>query len=149
MADYRGYGKATKPLLPMIAIPTTAGAGAEAQSYAVISDAVTHRKMACGDPKAAFRVAILDPDLTLSQPASVTAAAGLDAIAHAVETYVTTRRNALSACFSREAWLSRSPTPRMLARRCSSVRITPASPSSNPCWAPPTPARTRSRRSTT
>ena len=104
MADYRGYGKATKPMLPMIAIPTTAGAGAEAQSYAVVSDALTHRKMACGDPKAAFRVAILDPDLTLSQPAAVTAAAGLDAIAHAVETYVTTRRHALSACFSREAW---------------------------------------------
>src|SRR5262245_46656111 len=42
MADYRGYGKATKPMLPMIAIPTTAGTGSEAQSYALISDAETH-----------------------------------------------------------------------------------------------------------
>jgi alcohol dehydrogenase len=104
MQDYRGYGKATRPMLPMIAIPTTAGTGSEAQSYAVISDAQAHVKIACGDPKAAFRVAILDPSLTLSQPASVTATAGFDAITHAVETYVTTERNPLSDVFSREAW---------------------------------------------
>ena len=104
MADYRGYGKATKPLLPMIAIPTTAGTGSEAQSYALMSDAETHAKMACGDPKAAFRVAVLDPALTISQPRSITAISGFDAIAHAVETYVTTKRNPLSELFSREAW---------------------------------------------
>lgn len=104
MADYRGYGKATKPMLPMIAIPTTAGTGSEAQSYALISDAETHVKMACGDHKAAFRVAVLDPALTISQPRSITATSGYDAIAHAVETYVTTRRNPLSQLFSLEAW---------------------------------------------
>jgi len=104
MQDYRGYAKAREPMLPMIAIPTTAGTGSEAQSYAVVSDALTHAKMACGDPKAAFRLAILDPQLTLSQPQSVTATAGFDAITHAVETHVTTRRNAFSEVFSREAW---------------------------------------------
>ena len=104
MAEYRGYGKATKPMLPMIAIPTTAGTGSEAQSYALISDAETHVKMACGDPKAAFRVAVLDPALTVSQPRSITATSGFDAIAHAVETYVTLRRNPLSELFSLEAW---------------------------------------------
>jgi alcohol dehydrogenase class IV len=104
MQDYVGYGKATKPMLPMIAIPTTAGTGSEAQSYAVISDAESHAKMACGDPKLAFRVAVLDPALTLSQPNTITATAGFDAIAHAVETYVTTRRNPVSEIFSREAW---------------------------------------------
>lgn len=104
MQDYLGYGKAAKPMLPMIAIPTTAGTGSEAQSYAVISDAETHVKMACGDPQAAFRMAILDPTLTLSQPKAITATAGFDAITHAVETYVTTKRNALSEVFSREAW---------------------------------------------
>ncbi len=104
MEDYRGYGKATRPLLPMIGIPTTAGTGSEAQSYAVISDATTHVKMACGDAKAAFSVAILDPELTLSQPASVTATSGFDALAHAVETAVTTRRTSLSDCFARESW---------------------------------------------
>jgi len=104
LPDYLGYGKASKPMLPMIGIPTTAGTGSEAQSYAVISDAVTHVKMACGDPKAAFRVALLDPRLTLSQPKAITTTAGFDAITHAVETYVTTKRNALSEVFSREAW---------------------------------------------
>lgn len=104
MSDYRGYGLATKPMLPMIAIPTTAGTGSEGQTYALISDAETHVKMACGDPKAAFRVALLDPALTLSQPQSITATSGFDAIAHAVETYVTTKRNPLSELFSREAW---------------------------------------------
>ena len=104
MADYRGYGKATKPMLPMIAIPTTAGTGSEAQTYALISDAETHVKMACGDSKAAFRVALLDPALTLSQPRSITATSGFDAIAHAVETYVTTKRTPVSEIFSREAW---------------------------------------------
>lgn len=104
MADYRGYGFATKPMLPMIAIPTTAGTGSEAQSYALISDSETHVKMACGDPKAAFRVALLDPALTLSQPRSITATSGFDAIAHAVETYVTTKRTPMSEIFSREAW---------------------------------------------
>jgi alcohol dehydrogenase len=104
MSDYRGYGKATQPMLPMIAIPTTAGTGSEGQSYALISDAETHAKMACGDPKAAFRVALLDPALTVSQPRSITATSGFDAIAHAVETYVTTKRNPLSEIFSREAW---------------------------------------------
>ncbi len=104
MQDYRGYGKTKHALLPMIGVPTTAGTGSEAQSYALISDAETHAKMACGDPSAAFRVSILDPLLTVSQPRNVTAAAGFDAIAHAVETYVTTRRNPLSELFSREAW---------------------------------------------
>jgi alcohol dehydrogenase len=60
--------------------------------------------MACGDPGAAFKVAILDPRLTVSQPAEVTARTGFDALSHAVETYVTTRRTAASSLFSLEAW---------------------------------------------
>lgn len=104
IADYKGYGLARKPLLPMIAVPTTAGTGSEAQSYAVIADTATHMKMACGDPKLAFAAAILDPDLTVSQPPAVTAAAGFDALAHAVETAVTTRRTPVSALFSHAAF---------------------------------------------
>ncbi len=52
MQDYWGVGKATKPMLPLIAVPTTAGTGSECQSFALISDEETHQKMACGDPKA-------------------------------------------------------------------------------------------------
>jgi alcohol dehydrogenase class IV len=104
MADYRGYAKVRTPLLPMIGVPTTAGTGSEAQSYAVISDAATHMKMACGDPSAAVKVAILDPDLTLTAPRGVTATSGFDAIAHAVETAVTKRRTPVSDLFSHRAW---------------------------------------------
>jgi alcohol dehydrogenase len=104
MKDYWGIGKAKQPMLPLIAIPTTGGTGSECQSFALITDVRTHQKMACGDAKAAARIAILDPALTLSQPARVTACSGIDAIAHAVETAVTRRRTPLSELFSREAF---------------------------------------------
>lgn len=104
MQDYHGVGKALKEMLPMIAVPTTSGTGSEMQSFALISDATTHVKMACGDPKASCRVAILDPKLTLTQPTQVTALTGIDALSHALETYVTKKRNPVSLVFSREAW---------------------------------------------
>ena len=109
MKDYWGVGKATSPMLPMIAVPTTAGTGSETQSFALISDADTHVKMACGDPKAACAVALLDPELTMTQPPTVTAVTGYDAIAHAIETFVTTRRTPLSQMWSREAWRLLAP----------------------------------------
>ncbi|MHC4393858.1 MAG: iron-containing alcohol dehydrogenase, partial [Planctomycetota bacterium] len=104
MADYEGYGKATRPVPPLVAIPTTSGTGSECQSFALIAEERSHRKMACGDPKAAARVAILDPALTVTQPRNVTACTGLDALAHAVETAVTTKRNPLSSLYSHEAF---------------------------------------------
>src|SRR5205823_8079625 len=104
MADYQGFGKAKKPMLPSIGIPTTAGTGSEAQSYALIADEKTHMKMACGDRKAAFQVAILDPEVTVSQPRPVTALTGLDALSHALESYVTSKRNPVSQIFAREGW---------------------------------------------
>jgi alcohol dehydrogenase class IV len=112
MQDYWGYGKARAPMLPMIGVPTTSGTGSEAQSYALISDAQTHVKMACGDPGAAFRIAILDPRLTVSQPAGITATAGFDAISHALETYVSTKRTPASALLSLEAWRLLEPNYR-------------------------------------
>ena len=115
MKDYWGTGKATSEMLPMIAVPTTAGTGSETQSFALISDAGLHTKMACGDKRASCRIALLDPQLTLTQPAQVTALTGIDAIAHALETCVTTRRNPISLVFSREAWrLLASNFPRVL-----------------------------------
>jgi len=104
MKDYWGVGKAAKPMLPLIAIPTTAGTGSECQSAALIADEQTHQKMACLDPKVAARIAILDPALTVSQPPRVTACTGIDAIAHAVETAVTKKRNPLSLTYSHEAF---------------------------------------------
>jgi alcohol dehydrogenase len=116
MADYKGFGKATKPMLPSVAVPTTAGTGSEGQSYALIADDRSHMKMACGDRKAAFRAAILDPAVTVSQPAKVTAVTGIDALSHALESYVTARRNTLSQTFAREAWRLLEPNLSVVLR---------------------------------
>ena len=104
MRDYRGVGKAEKPMLPFIAVPTTAGTGSECQSFALIADAATHMKMACGDKKSAARIALLDPELTLTKPASVTAHTGIDALTHALETAVCNQRTEISSAYSRVAW---------------------------------------------
>lgn len=104
MEDYWGTNLAGKPMLPSIGIPTTAGTGSEAQSYALIVQEETRAKMACGDKKARFSGVILDPALTVTQPREITAVTGLDAVGHALESLVTTRRNPASRIFAREAW---------------------------------------------
>ena len=151
MSDYWGVGRATRPMLPLIAIPTTAGTGSECQSFALIADAKTRQKMACGDPKAAARIAILDPLLTLSQPPRVAACTGIDALAHALETAVTKQRNALSLAYSREwSTLPNLPAARAPKRRrpsrpapgCCWARPWRGWPSRTACWAPPTPPPT-------
>jgi len=115
MSDYRGYGRAARPMLPMVAVPTTAGTGSEALTTAALIDSETGARMICGDAKAVFRVAILDPKLTLTQPAAVAAATGYDALSHALESLVTTRRTAISDCFARSAFsLIQSGFERML-----------------------------------
>ena len=104
MRDYHGYGKASRPLLPLIAIPTSAGTGSECQSYALISRDDTHEKMACGDPKARPYAAILDPELTASLPQAVAVLSGLDALTHAIESAVCTKRNPLSSLYAEAAF---------------------------------------------
>jgi len=104
MEDYWGIGKATQPMLPAIGVPTTAGTGSEAQSFALIAQEETHRKMACGDEKARFHRVILDPELTISAPRAVVVATGIDAIGHAVESYVSSSRTPVSQLYAREAW---------------------------------------------
>ena len=104
MQDYKGRRTATAPLLPSIGVPTTTGTGSETQSFALITDAETGMKMACGDPAAAFRVAILDVNLTLTQPPSLVAIGGIDAISHAVESHVSLAATPASRLFSRESW---------------------------------------------
>jgi alcohol dehydrogenase len=104
MEDYRGWAKATEPMLPSLAVPTTAGTGSDAQSYALISRVSDHAKLACGDPKARFTAVLLDPELLASAPRSVLAHAGIDALSHAVESYVCTLRNPVSKLYSREAF---------------------------------------------
>lgn len=102
--DYWGSGTATAEMLPSIGIPTTAGTGSDAQSYALISQAGSGRKMACGDRRAKFDSVILDPELLATTPRAVTAVAGVDALSHAVESYACNRANPVSRLFAREAW---------------------------------------------
>ena len=94
----------TKPLLPSIAIPTTAGTGSEVQCHALIADAATHAKMALGEAGAEPTIALLDPELTVSMPRAVTAHVGIDALVHAIETAVTKPRTPLSLLFSHGAF---------------------------------------------
>ena len=102
--DYEGTGKANATMLPSIGVPTTAGTGSEAQSYALISRLDDHRKMACGDPGARFRATVLDPAVTTTAPRDVRVATGIDAISHAIESLVSARANPISRLYSREAW---------------------------------------------
>ncbi len=104
MADYQGFGRTKEPLLPSVGIPTTAGTGSEAQSYALITEHSTGAKMACGDKRALFRAVILDPALTDSLPAATAAASSIDAVSHALESFVTTRRTESSSRYALEAW---------------------------------------------
>ena len=104
LSDYVGHGRVPKPMLPLIAIPTTAGTGSETQSFALIANSKTHAKMPIGDPKAAPVVALLDPSLTLTLPRRVTAHTGMDALAHAIESAVCRTANPVSRLFAREAF---------------------------------------------
>lgn len=92
------------PLLPSIAIPTTAGTGSEVQCHALIADAQTHAKLALGEPGAEPTIALLDAELTLTLPRTVTALTGIDALSHAIETAVTKPRTPLSLLFSHAAF---------------------------------------------
>ncbi len=104
MRDFWGIGKVRGNMLPLIAVPTTAGTGSECQSFALISHEETHAKMACGDRKATAAVALLDPELTRTQPPRVAACTGIDALAHALESAVSRRAGRISQMLSREAF---------------------------------------------
>ena len=102
MADHVGRGRVDVTSPKLVAVPTTAGTGSETQSFALIGNRETGQKMACGGT--APGVAVLDPELTLTMPAYVTACSGLDALTHTVEAAVTKRRSHASAALAREAF---------------------------------------------
>ncbi len=104
IARYRGHGKVERPVLPLFVAPTTAGTGSEVQSAALITASKTGEKMLIKDPHLAPLAAVLDPELTLTLPPAVTAATGIDAITHAVESFVSTKSNALSRAFGAAAF---------------------------------------------
>ena len=87
---FEGRNKASKPLPPLICVPTTSGTGSEVTFSSVITDTRNKYKMTIKNEFTAAKVAICDPELTLSVPRGVTAATGIDALTHAVEAYVAT-----------------------------------------------------------
>ena len=101
--DLVGILKAKEPAVPLFAIPTTAGTGSEATIGAVIADDETHTKVMVLDNKFIPIAAALDPGLMKGLPAPITAATGMDALTHAIESYLTTVANPESEHHSRSA----------------------------------------------
>lgn len=92
LAAYYGENRVGFPVLPIVAVPTTAGTGSEATPVAVVSDPDRELKVGVSDAALIPRVAIVDPDLTTGAPAGVTAASGIDAIVHCAESYTAVDR---------------------------------------------------------
>ena len=101
--DYEGMGKVPGPGVPCVAIPTTAGTGSEVTIFSVITDRQRKFKMTVGSPHTVPQVALCDPELTLSMPQPLTAATGMDALTHAIESYINTVHNPIAATLALEA----------------------------------------------
>ena len=94
--EYEGYNVIAQELMPLIAVPTTAGTGSEVTGIAVIKDEDEGRKITIVSRYIVPTLAVLDPELTLTLPPRLTAATGMDALSHAIETYVSTENNPFS-----------------------------------------------------
>lgn len=96
LLDHQGYNLLEEQLPPMVALPTTAGTGSEVTPFAVIRDEDQDLKLTFASPFLVPDLAILDPELTRNLPPRITAATGIDALSHAIESYVSTDGNPLS-----------------------------------------------------
>ena len=102
-SDWFGFDKLNKYPAPLIAIPTTAGTASEVTTCAIVTDSATRVKECIQDVKLAPSVALVDPEMTLSVPPSLTATTGMDALCHAVEAYTCTLANPLTDIFALKA----------------------------------------------
>lgn len=103
VSDYAGWAKVPGPILPLVVIPTTAGSGSEATCWAVITDSLSHTKLAIGDRNLAPTVALVDPNLTISLPAKLTAATGMDVLTHSIEAYLSALSSPVNDLLALEA----------------------------------------------
>lgn len=92
LADYYGENKVPGPVTPVIAVPTTAGTGSEVTPVAVVADTERGAKVGISSPHLIPRIAVCDPELTLSCPPGLTAVSGADALTHAIESFTAARR---------------------------------------------------------
>jgi len=103
ITQYAGLNKLPKAGLPIICVPTTAGTGSEVTIWTVISEKASNRKFGIGGKSLAPTLALCDPDLTLTLPGPMTAATGIDALTHALESFVNTATQPISEALSRES----------------------------------------------
>ena len=101
---YRGFDKMTEPVLPIVAMPSTAGTGSEVTPNASFIDTVERRKLGINGEAVRPRLAILDPELTLSCPVRASVSAGVDALVHATEAYVAKKTNPIARFYAREGF---------------------------------------------
>jgi alcohol dehydrogenase class IV len=88
LQDYEGINRIIRPLPPMLIAPTTAGAGSEVSQFAIIVDAVRRLKMSIISKSLVPDIAIVDPELLCTKDSGLAAATGMDALTHAIESYV-------------------------------------------------------------
>lgn len=103
LLQFQGAERVTKPLKPFIVVPTTAGTGSEVTLVAVIHDEEKHVKIALTSYRLLPNVAILDPKMTITMPAKITAATGMDALTHAIEASYCLQKNPVSDAFAATA----------------------------------------------
>lgn len=96
LLDYSGAGCLTRPLKPLAVVPTTAGTGSEVTLVAVIKDEASGRKVPFTSPFLLPQLAVLDPRLTQGLPLNITAATAMDAMTHAIESFIGTAKNPVS-----------------------------------------------------
>jgi alcohol dehydrogenase class IV len=96
LPEFMGLHKISRPGIPLIAVPTTAGTGSEASKVAVITDTTRHVKMMMLSAPLLPRAAVVDYELTLSMPKGLTSAVGVDTLTHGIEAYVSKKANALT-----------------------------------------------------
>ena len=108
LTDYYGEFKVPGPVLPVIAVPTTAGTGSEVTPVAVISDPVRTLKVGISSPHLIATAAICDPDLTLTCPPGLTAITGADALTHAIEAFTAVRRTGSATLPQQHVFIGKS-----------------------------------------
>ncbi len=151
-----GGGRAPQaPLLPLVAVPTTTGTGAESTTICVLDVLAQHVKTGISHPRLRPTLAVVDPDLTLTQPAEVTASAGMDILCHALESYTAAPYTSFGRKRPQERvpYCGSNPVADMWAEKALALLATPAPPwrwrRRSPEWGSATPACTSRTRTPT
>lgn len=117
VTDYEGAHKVPGPIVPLIAIPTTAGTGSEVTAFSVITDHSRNYKLTVFSYEILPKYAILDAELITTAPASVAAACGIDAFIHAEEAYVSTAASPFLMHWQKKRWHLSEKYPQICSKQ--------------------------------